>query len=175
VEDFRTLFLLNPPSLDIVFLFTYTLGHFFLLEQIPDYSLQNTFVGQLELVLLFEVALVIDAAIKKYNPTQNKFSLHATFLAQKGRLNLNQNKLQNQLNSAFQKDIASTLKDILEGKFRFQDGSDLSGLERDLAIAYGLRNYGAHNVTSIPIVWQRFIEIRQSLFNVLFFAVEVLY
>jgi hypothetical protein len=167
-------FLVNPPSLDVVFLFVYTLGCFFLLDGIPDYALRNGFTGQLETNLLFDLILVIDATIGAHNPGQRNFSMHAVFLSGQTNLGLNQQMLQEQVRQAFDHDFEATLINLLDGGFVFRDGSSPSSMAADLAIAYGLRNYGAHNVSSMPTVWQRFPDIRQSLFNVLFLVVEAL-
>jgi hypothetical protein len=174
LSEFRAQFLITPPSLDVVFLFAYTLGRFFLLSTIPEYALHSGFAGQLETNLLFDLILVIDVIIRARNPNQRDFSMQAIFLSRQGGLGLNQYMLQQQVNPAFQNDIEATLTDLLDGGYRFQDGTRPSPMAVDLAIAYGLRNYGAHNVSSVPTVWQRFLDIRQSLFNVLFLAVEVL-
>lgn len=174
LDEFRMRFLVSPPSLDVVFLFAYTLGRFFLLSRVPDYALRSRFAGQLETNLLFNLILVIDATIRAHNPGQQNFSMHAVFLSGQATLGLNQQMLQQQVNQAFQNDFEATLTDLLDGGFRFQDGSSPSPMAADLAIAYGLRNYGAHNASSMPTVWQRFLDIRQSLLNVLFLTVEVL-
>ncbi|MFB0534490.1 MAG: hypothetical protein ACETWR_05870, partial [Anaerolineae bacterium] len=174
LDEFRTRFLVNPPSLDVVFLFAYTLGRFFLLDRGPDYALRSGFAGQLETNLLFDLILVIDATIRAHNPGQRSFSMHAVFLSGQAKLGLNQQMLQEQVNQAFESDFEAALTNLLDRGFRFRDGSSPSPIAADLAIAYGLRNYGAHNVSSMPAVWQRFLDMRQSLFNVLFLAVEVL-
>jgi hypothetical protein len=82
--------------------------------------------------------------------------------------------LQEQINGAFKGNPQLTLTNILNGTFRFQDGKSLSPMAADLAIAYGLRNYGAHNVSSMPIIWHSFTDIRQRLLNLLFVTVEIL-
>lgn len=175
--DFRRRFLASPPSLDIIFLFTYALGKFFLFTGVPPYARQSDFASQLEINLLFDLLLVVDASIKVRNPNpqDNVFSMHATFLSNAAGLGLTQQNIQGEINLAFSNDFNRTLTDILGGAFRFQNGSTLTGLAGDLAIAYGLRNYGAHKLFAAPAVQQRFEQIRQSLFNVLFITVETLY
>lgn len=175
IDNLQRCFLVSPPSLDIVFLFGYALGRLFLFDRVPPYARQNEFASQLELNLLFDLLLVIDASIKAHNPGCNSFSLHAVHLSNVASLGLTQHKLQNELNSAFNRDFNLTLTDILGGVFTFGDGTTLSGLARDLAVAYGLRNYGAHHISPAPIVQQRFADIRQCLFNVLFLTIEELY
>ncbi|MBI4685265.1 MAG: hypothetical protein HY755_08695 [Nitrospirae bacterium] len=68
-----------------------------------------------------------------------------------------------------------TLRLILNGSFQFNDRTNLSKAGADLAVTYGIRNHGAHKVTSVSTIYLQFKEIRQRLFNTLFFAVELLY
>lgn len=174
LDQFRTRFLLHPPRLDVVFSFAHTLGRFFLLHRVPNYTPQSRFAGQLETNLLFDLILVIDATITAHNPGQQKFSINAVFLSCRASLGLSQHMLQEQVGPAFKKDFEASLTSLLDGRFPFEHASSPSPMAADLAIAYGLRNYGAHNVASMPTVWRRFPEIRQRLFNVLFLSVEVL-
>jgi hypothetical protein len=177
LDDFQRRFLVSPPSLDIVFLFAYALGRFSLFDRVPPYARQNDFTSQLELNLLFDIVLVIDASIKARdpNPDDNNFSLYATFLSCRAVLGLTQQNIQGEINPAFQANFNLALDNILNGIFHFQDGTGLTGLARDLAVAYALRNYGAHNISSVPTVQLRFSEICQSLFNTLFLTIETLY
>jgi hypothetical protein len=174
LNELRTRFLAFPRSLDLVFLFVYTLGRLFLLDRVPDYALRSGFSGQLETNLLFDLILIIDGTIRTHNPGQQSFSMNAVFLSGQANLDLKQQMLQEQINQAFDHDFEATLTSLLDGGFRFRDSTSPSPMAADLAIAYGLRNHGAHNVSSIPTVWQRFPDIRQSLFNVLFLTVEIL-
>jgi hypothetical protein len=174
MDDFRAKFLIDPPDLDAIFLFTYTLGRLFLLNEVPKYTMQSRFVGQLQANLLFDLILVVNVILRTHNPGHRGFSMQMLFLAEQAELNLTQNMIQEQVNRAFKEDLESTLKDLLDGQYRFQDGVSPSPIEADLMIAYGFRNFGAHDVSSVPIIWQRFPIIRQRLFNVLFLAVETL-
>jgi hypothetical protein len=51
-------------------------------------------------------------------------------------------------------------------------GRKLGGLEKDLALTYGCRNRGAHHLSGGMVINGRFDEVRQSLMNTLFLAVE---
>lgn len=175
LDEFRRRFLASPPSQDLISQFTYTLGRFFLFDRVPSYARQNEFTSQLEINLLFDLLLVIDATIKVHNPTGHYFPQHAAYLSGQANLGLTQHKLQVEVNPAFQGDLSLTLANVLDGSFQLQDGSMLIGVAADLAVAYGLRNYGAHNLSSVPVVQQRFEQIRRSLFNVLFLTIETLY
>jgi len=175
LDEFRNRFLLIPPNRDTVFLFAYTLARLLRLQNVPGYALRSDFAGQLEMNLLFDMTLVIDAATKVKNPNhQGMFRSHAAFLSDRADLGLNWDDL-GHVNGKFNEDFDSTLAAVLDGSFRFNEDSILSGLAGDLAIAYGLRNHAAHNVSSVSTIWKRFPDIQQSLFNVLFLSVEVLY
>ncbi len=175
IDDFRNRFLSKPPNLDAVFLFVYSLARIRNIELVPIYALSSEFAAQLEINLLFDVALVIDDTIKGKNSNGKKFIEHAEFLSNSATLGLTQDKL-GQINGQFNINFEKTLSCILDGSFQFNDGSKLvTPAACDLAIVYGLRNYAAHNVSAASTVWECFNDIRQSLFNVLFLTVETLY
>ena len=174
LEQFQGRFLANPPSPDAVFLFAYTLARFLQLEKIPHYALLSDFAGQLEMNLLFDISLVVDSTIKSKNANKWKFIDHMALLARRGNLDLNKRKLQ-RINSSFKNDFDTTLQALVDRSFAFNDGSGLSALSSDIAITYGLRNHGAHSVSSVSTIWKQFPRIKQSLFNTLFLAAELLY
>lgn len=175
LDDFRTKFLINNPDLDLVFLFAYTLGRHLLFNRVPHYARENQITCQIEMNLLFDLALVIDAAIKLKNPNKKYFSWHVLFLSDQAGLGLTQNQIQEQASRAYDGNFSQTLQRILDNIFQFNDQSKASGLSADLLVSYGARNFGAHNVSANPIVRQRYLDIQQSLFNVLFLATETLY
>lgn len=65
-----------------------------------------------------------------------------------------------------------TLRSLLDGTYRDQAGQALEPLERDLVLAYRLRNYSAHTVQSQRELWERFPDVLQALFNSACLAVE---
>jgi len=174
LEDFRGKFLSSPLNIEAVALFSYTIARLMRLNTLPVQVLRLKFTGQLELNLLFDVVLVIDDAIRAKNPGDKYFIDHAEFLLNKAGTPLSNEDLR-EINQGFNDDINSTLKTILDGSFVLKKGFMLKGLQTDVAIAYGLRNHGAHNVSSIPTIPERFLEIQQGLMNVLFAAVDYLY
>ncbi|HYA39764.1 MAG TPA: hypothetical protein VEF34_00545 [Syntrophobacteraceae bacterium] len=174
LDDFQKRFLTNPPKVDTIFLFVYTLARLNRLQDVPAYALASDFAGQMEMNLLFDLALVIDAAIKAKNTASWKFIDHATYLSTKAGLEVSKEKF-GEINGEFGNDFDRTLATILSGGFRFKDGSALSGVENDIAITYGVRNHAAHNISSVPTIWKEFDNIKQRLFNTLFLAVEALY
>jgi len=174
LDDFKNKFLNNPPTVDIGFLFAYTVARLMHLAEVPDHALASGFAAQLEANLLFDLALVLDGTIKSKNPGEWKFSKHASFLLQTLGEPLTDNEF-GEVNQAFQNDFDKTLATILNGTFTFSQTKSLSPAQRDVALAYGMRNRGAHDVTAAPTVWTKFTEIQQSLFNVLYLTVDFLY
>lgn len=174
IDEIRRRFLSNPPSRDTVFLFVYTLAKLSNVRSIPSYALESNFAGQFEMNLLFDMSLVIDSAIKAKNSTQWRFQDHAAFLANKAGIGLGKDKL-DEINDNFKNNFDQTLKRILSCTFTFNDKTSLNGLAGDLAVTYGLRNYAAHNVTSVSTIWKEFEVIQQKLFDTLFLAIETLY
>jgi hypothetical protein len=174
VELFRNRLLLNISDKDAVFLFSYALARLLRLSETPSNIRSSNFAGQLQLNLFFDIALVVDAAIKEKNAAQWKFIDHLVFLSNQGRLNLDLQRLRD-INTKFQNDFNQTITDALDNNLTLSDGYHLSTLEDCLALAYGIRNHGAHSVSSSPVIWQRFPEVQQSLFNTLFLIAETLY
>src|SRR5437016_3847121 len=80
IDDVKRRFFQAPPSTETVFLLTHTLARLMRLNELPAYTIQNPFAGQLELNLLFDITLVIDAAIKAKNVTKWMFIHHAEHL-----------------------------------------------------------------------------------------------
>jgi hypothetical protein len=72
MDDVKQRFLTNPPSIEVLFLFTYTLARLLNIADEPPHLRTNAFAGQLELNLFFDTALVIEAVIAEKNPTKKR-------------------------------------------------------------------------------------------------------
>ncbi len=143
-------------------------------SSLPQHTRQSEFAGQLEENLLFDITLVIDGAIKSKNATKWKFIDHAEYVSKKVGQPISKTQLTD-INSAYKSDFDTTLKQMINCSFKLPDGSNLSRMQCDIAIAYGLRNHGAHDVSSVPTMWMQFGEILQRLMNVLFMTIDYLY
>jgi hypothetical protein len=174
LEILRTRFLNSPPSTDIVFLFAYTIARLMRLSSTPAHTLQSRFSGQLLINLFFDITLSIEAAAKAKNPAGKSFIDHAKFITRKTNNPLTIDKLK-KLNGEFIGDFDTTLKAAVDGTFVFPDGTSLNRTQSDIAVAYGIRNKGAHDVSSSPTVWKEFKKIEQILLNVLFMTVDFTY
>jgi hypothetical protein len=171
-NGFQQRFLANGSNRDASFLLAHALARLMNLVAIPDYARDSRFASQLQIQVLFDVTLVIDAAIRPYNLPEWKFIKHAALLAQRGGLGLTREQL-GKVNGLFESDFEATLKGFLDEQITLADGSVPKGLVRDICVAYGLRNYGAHQVTPATSLPRRFEECAQRIFNVLFLSVEM--
>lgn len=172
--DFKHKFLEAPPSTDVTFLFAYTVARMMKLISLPQHALQSDFVAQIEANLLFDVALVIDAAIKAKNNGKKYFIDHAEYISMQAGQPLTNDQLR-EINSSFNNDFDNTLAKMTAGTFTLPNGNALLQFQADVAIAYGLRNLGAHNVAAVPTISEHFQEVEQALLNVLFAVVDHLY
>lgn len=174
LEDFRQRFLASPPSTEKVFLFAYTIARLMRLGNAPKHTVQSRFAGQLFMNLFFDVLLTTEAVLKAKNAAGKSFIDHAEYLSQQAGNPISKARLR-ALQSSFKDDFDSTLTSLLDGTFVFLDRTCLSRMQADIAIAYGLRNKAAHDVTPTPTIGHRFPEIMQILLNVLFMTVDFAY
>lgn len=173
LEDLSSDFLKQPSCMEAAFLLAYVSARLIKLGQIPSYARDSVFMAQLEHNLLFDLTLVIDASVKRYNPKGKSFIEHMEFLATKAGLQLDIVRLR-EANGLFNADFDAALRSALGGTFSFKDGTLLTGIERSMVITYGIRNRGAHNAASAAAVADCFPKVLQAAFDTLFLAVEVL-
>lgn len=184
LDEFRGRFLQSVELGDAVFAFVFSLCKIDalvrrgMLTRLPPYIfLLNEFAGLLEVGLIFDVCLVIDAVIRHKNRSSWRFLQHAAFLSSACGLDLSEARL-GELNRAFGEgfqDFPAVAKRLVEGVFAFADGKQLAGIEADIALAYGFRNLGAHRLIGLAFVYDNFEVLIQRIMNVLFLAIERLY
>jgi len=171
-EDVKRRFI-DISEIETVFLLTYTLARLVKLVRLPSETLGNTFAGQVEANLLFDVALVIDAAIKTKNASQWKFINHAEHLLAAGGHPLNFQGLKD-INGQFETAFEMALQSALAGNLKIGNLT-LDRFQCDIALAYGLRNRGAHNIQSVATLWRHFQAVSEAIFRVFFAAIDYLY
>lgn len=174
LDDFKARFLSDLLHRQTVFLFAYTLARLMRISYLPPDALRSSFASQLEINILFDIVLVIETAIKEKSATRGDFCSNAEFLLSKTGHPLSSDQL-GEINRAYISNFDSTLKAVVDGTFAFSGSLPLRALQVDVAVAYGLRNHGAHNVSSAPTILSRFPEIQQKVMNVLFATVDHLY
>jgi len=137
---------------------------------------KNVFSSLLHAKLLFDLSMLAEKAIEHKNPRKGQkltFNDELLFLstAPTGLLSFNTGNKIGTLNSDFGNDFAGTLYDLLNKTHHLY----LSNIENDFAIAYGIRNFGAHKIENEPVLYNRILELVQSILNTLFFTIEKLY
>jgi hypothetical protein len=176
IEDVKHRFIDIPPSVETVFLLTYTIARLMKIVRLPAHATRNAFAGQLEIDLLFDITLVIDTAIKTKNPNpdQWKFSDHAQHLLAATSRQFTIPQLRN-IASQFDNDFEVALEAAIDGRLTVEPNTTLDRLQCDVALAYGLRNRGAHDIRTVPAIWTRFRDVQQTLFCVLCATIDYLY
>jgi hypothetical protein len=177
LQDMRNRLLTKPDVRDATFSLSYVLARLLKLREIPPYARDSAFVSQLELNLLFDLALVIDCILKPMSGSQGASFYHqAVYLANRASLGISGNQL-GEANQAANRDFTATITTLISesGSVLNDRTTVLYGIEKDLAISYIIRNLGGHSMPSLPVLRQRKDQIEQAVFNTLFFAVETCY
>ncbi len=174
LNQFQTKYLQAPPSIDAIYLLAYTIARLLRLDELPNYLLSSPFAGQLLQNLLFDLVRVVEETIADKNQPNWRMIDHINYISRRSGISITKAKLK-EVNSRFQVDFKATMDELVEHSFRFKDNTFPTNLQSDLIIVYGLRNRGAHNVSSASVVWKRIHELRNAVFNSLFLAAEVLY
>lgn len=177
LNDFRRRFLRRRVLKEEVFYFVYLMFKLRKLEVETHKILKkNIFSSLLHARILFDFCLVSDKIIEHRNPDRLRpnarlaFRNEIEFLTRRRLLSFN-SSIFHALNRDFNRDFGSTVYSILFGR----SYRNLSGIEKDFALAYGIRNFGAHKMHNQPVLYNRMIEVTQSILNTIFFAVEKLY
>lgn len=178
LADFRNKFVVASPDISRVFLFVYAMASMKRLHDHASRYRTNTFVSQLAMTQLFNVAAVTECTIKDKNPTPGLFAEQAMHLSQRMRGAIDRNVV-GQINGKFKTRFEDTLAAILDRTFVFPDGTPLlasgimlSDADARIAVAYGVRNRGGHQTSAPAIMWERFDEIRTHVVGALFLALE---
>ena len=173
-DEFRAKFLSDTSTREAAFLFSYSLARIMRLR--GAFPLQvGTFASQMFLNILFDLCLVVDAAIKhKAGPVAGwKFIDLATNLARSSGLGLSKADLR-AVNQCFQADFERALGEA-SGDAMTIASRRLTGLDASIAVVYGLRNRGAHAPGSVPLVAASIDRLLEHTFDTLFLCVETLY
>lgn len=172
-NDFRARFLSQVAVREPAFLLSYCLAR--LKRDHETFRFRpSTFAAQLFANILFDVCLVVDAAIQEKRRLVGwKFIDLAAALSSDAALTLSKSDLR-MVNGQFNQDFEGTLGRAIQGNLAV-GARVLTGLENSLAVAYGLRNRGAHGPASVPIVAEKVDDILDHVFDVLFLCVETIY
>lgn len=177
INDIQRRFIDCPPSVDTVFLLTFTLARLWLLSSVPPSALENRFAGQLELNLLVDLALVIETAIRAKSQTtkqRTSFIDHAEYLLMRSGNPLSNDQLR-EINRQFSDDFDTALSSAIGGSLTVSGMGRLNRLQNDVALAYGIRNHGSHNIDNEEAVWKNFTAVQHSVFRSFCATIDYLY
>jgi hypothetical protein len=140
---------------------------------LPSQAKRNRFAGQIQLNLLFDLLLVIDVACREINPAERDFSKQELFLLKSAGHSLSQSDFQ-EAHRQFSLDFEASLLAALDATL-ISGSSPLDRLQRDVHLAYELRNRGAHEVDTCAAIWEDFDRVQRAIFRVLCATVDFLY
>ena len=172
-DDFRNNFL-KQADLEIIFLFSFTVIRLFGIEAFDTtYNNNSSFSAHYRSSLLFDLLVAIENAIRAKGG-EGTFKNQAGYLLSKiPDPQLTENQM-GEINSKEKHNIEDALEQFLENDYQNKN-IKLPIRERSILISYLLRNIIAHSSEYLPIINERFQEIQQSVFNMLFLVVENLY
>ena len=171
---FRQKYLAQPQWRDAVQMYCYAMARVGRLLSIPPELWEGPFPAQVAFDSLFDLCLVIDAALHEKHLAAWRFIDLAEMLASRAGLHLTRPQL-GIINGMFDANFGATLRQALSGHLRLSDGTPVAGLNASVSIAYGCRNRGAHSVASVPLTPKEYDAIVDHLNFVLFLTVDTLY
>lgn len=77
------------------------------------------------------------------------------------------------INGLFNGSFDASVQAALDGTLRLA-AKALDRFQCDIALAYGLRNYGAHNTATTATIYNRFDDVENALFRAFFAAIDYL-
>jgi hypothetical protein len=175
LSDLRVRFLRNSLLEEQAFLFVFEIFHLKKLLAESNLGLaHNDFVSLLHAETIFELCIILDNVIRKKNPAKGQYIDHLAFLSSMMSLNLTKDRL-GKINGCFKNDFPKKLTDLLRSQYTSPDGANIQGIEEDLVITYGLRNFGAHEIQNQPEISNNLEAIVQRCMNSIFFTITSLY
>lgn len=180
-EEFRAKFLDadNPALADLQLFFAYTafkLIKLRVLNKMRDVA-DDQMAPLIFTTVLSSMLLVVDRLCKMgfygHEPKMNASFLNHLIALKKLSWKQGEryrNAIQN--SRLYDDNFKEVLDALLNGTYKDHEGRSPDPTERDMLLAYRLRNYSAHSVKSQYELWQRFPDVSQSVFNALFLGVE---
>jgi len=150
-----------------------------MVEEIDQRFKQNLFCSLIQTSSIFNLCLIIEEIIDNKNTNIYRkpfkyFSDQLEFLLSRTSLGLTKGTLE-KINNNSNDDFEATLTDLLKPDPYTLNNIILTPIEEDIAIAHVFRNFGAHNIESHKIIYEKYDEITSRILNTLFFPIEKLY
>lgn len=174
LAELRNKFLKRFELQEMVFSFVFQLFRLKkLVKDIDSRLTENEFSSLLEVNVLFSLCLIIENLLKHINKDKKSFIHQLRTFSSKTPLNLSGNK-PDEINENQIGNFKLTVEEILASKFVFRDGSTLSAIDENFALAYIFRNFGAHKIEDQAIIYEKFPEIVNRILYALFFVIETI-
>jgi hypothetical protein len=183
IDDVKRKFLKQPPNYDAIFLLTFTVARLHGISGLPDQAKRNPFAAQIQLNLLFDLLLVIEVAIRNVNPVKVKkgkngkisnlmFYDQALFLLRSAGHPHEKNV--GDVRHQFENNFQAAIQDALDGTLK-ANSVVLDRLQCDVHLSYELRNRGAHEIETVPAIWNNFDRVQRAVFRSFCATVDFLY
>ena len=110
------------------------------------------------------------------NPATNAkyFSDQASFLLQRAGHALHQRDFQDVHSQFDGTNFGAAARDALDGTLKSK-WVTFDRLQSDVHLAYELRNRGAHQIETVPIIWEDFDRVQRAVFRCLCATIDFLY
>jgi hypothetical protein len=169
---FQTRFLTLFEVRELAFVFAIAISELLTLKKCLSQVGPTQSVSQLCGNTLLDLCVVIEEALRLRNGA-GLFKVQAERLAGKYGWP-NAGGLLEEVNRAQNRDFDGFIRNIL-AKTCITSRMPLSDLERDIWIAYAIRNATAHTLTARSVIAERFADLAQSVLSMLFAAIESFY
>lgn len=173
IRMFERKFLQNLNYEDLAFYFVYSLFLIARQRQSAKLQIANSNIARNILARsLFNLTLILEQMGRSKGMGRN-ISNHLSKISRSRRWKaIVDGNLFSSINSQFQSNPNAVIQDFMDYKFRNQDFRRNKKLS-DYAFAYGMRNYCAHGIVTIPDIFSNnFRPLTQHLFNPIFWFVE---
>jgi hypothetical protein len=168
-EAFRQGFLANKDLAESVFLFLFCLVRMERCFGLVQDGQPATFSAQFVENVLFDLCLVIDGILHRLPGVEEKAMFQQCLAALRRDLNLQRREFQ-QIKTAGENDFAGTITGLLGETFPAD--RPWAGIDSAIAIAYVVRNRGAHTLHDDQVLAQRVGDVRDRILDVLFVSAE---
>lgn len=164
----------NYPKDEVSFFFAYAIFKLKREIEINKAYRSNSFASLLELnVFLTLCRLVEDLIYEKTGAGRLKGALEN--LSKNSGLSLHKDDKLRKVEVAFYKNQQGILRELLEGKYIFEDSTKPTQIEIDLTITFITRNFSTHRIEMEALIYEQFDELAQRIINSVFFTIEELY
>ena len=185
-QQFRSKFLDDKSvNEEVKYFFVYSIIRIWHLRRLHKSKVGDELMAPLIFTsALFSLLLVIDNLFKGWNNpggSRWKFAAHLHELAKSEGWIPSSTTIRNYMQdldvaTRSENDFEKWCKDLVgDGgrKYCTQSGRELSSIEADFVLAYGLRNFSAHSIKSQKVLWDLYTHVLQSLLNSLFKVLEI--